>query len=81
MTIPYDKAMHFTAGFGISLFISCISAIFHIFTQPTLGFVCLGAATTAGLLKECFDKFVQKEKFDWMDALVTALGGSIFWFA
>ena len=79
--IPQDKAMHFTAGFGISLFISIISAGFHLFTQPTLGFMCLGAATVAGLLKECYDKFYQKEKFDWIDAAVTALGGSIFWWA
>ena len=79
--IPQDKAMHFTAGFAISLLISMISAGFHIFTQPTLGFVCLIAATVAGLLKECYDYFYQKEKFDWIDAAVTALGGSIFWFA
>jgi hypothetical protein len=79
--IPQDKAMHFTAGFAISLLISMISAGFHIFTQPTLGFVCLGAATVTGLLKECFDRFYQKEKFDWIDVLATALGGSIFWFA
>jgi hypothetical protein len=79
--IPQDKAMHFTVGFGLSLFISMISAGFHLFTQPTLGFICLGAATVAGLLKECYDKFYQKEKFDWIDAAVTALGGSIFWWA
>jgi hypothetical protein len=79
--IPQDKAMHFTAGFGLSLFISIISAGFHLFTQPTLGFICLGAATVAGLLKECYDKFYQKEKFDWIDAAVTALGGAIFWWA
>jgi hypothetical protein len=79
--IPPDKAMHFTAGFGLSLFISIISAGFHLFTQPTLGFICLGAATVAGLLKECYDKFYQKEKFDWIDAAVTALGGAIFWWA
>lgn len=79
--IPQDKAMHFTAGFGLSLFISIISAGFHLFTQPTLGFICLGTATVAGLLKECYDKFYQKEKFDWIDAAATALGGSIFWFA
>ena len=79
--IPQDKAMHFTVGFGLSLFISIISAGFHLFTQPTLGFICLGAATVAGLLKECYDKFYQKEKFDWIDAAVTALGGSIFWWA
>jgi hypothetical protein len=79
--IPQDKAMHFTVGFGLSLFISIISAGFHLFTQPTLGFICLGAATLAGLLKECFDKFYQKEKFDWIDAAVTALGGAIFWWA
>jgi hypothetical protein len=79
--IPVDKAMHFTIGFAMGLFISMISAVFHLFTQPTLGFICLGAATLAGLLKECFDKFYQKERFDWVDAVVTALGGSIFWFA
>jgi hypothetical protein len=79
--IPVDKAMHFTVGFGLSLFISMISAGFHLFTQPTLGFICLGTATVAGLLKECFDKFYQKEKFDWIDAGVTALGGSLFFFA
>jgi hypothetical protein len=79
--IPQDKAMHFTVGFGLSLFISIISAGFHLFTQPTLGFICLGAATVAGLLKECYDKFYQKEKFDWIDAAVTALGGAIFWWA
>ena len=79
--IPQDKAMHFTVGFGLSLLISAISAGFHLFTQPTLGFICLGTATVAGLLKECFDKFYQKEKFDWIDAAVTALGGSIFWWA
>lgn len=79
--IPQDKAMHFTVGFAIGLLISILSAGFHIFTQPTLGFVCLSTATIAGLLKECYDYFYQKEKFDWIDALVTALGGSIFWFA
>ena len=79
--IPVDKAMHFTIGFAIGLFISMISAGFHLFTQPTLGFICLGVATLAGLLKECFDKFYQKEKFDWIDAGVTALGGSLFFFA
>jgi hypothetical protein len=79
--IPEDKAMHIGAGFIIGFFISILSALFHLFTQPTLGFICLGAATVAGLAKECFDKFYQKEKFDWVDAAVTALGGSIFWFA
>jgi len=79
--IPVDKAMHFAVGFAIALFISIISAGFHLFTQPTLGLICLGAATAAGLLKECFDKFYQKERFDWIDAAVTALGGSIFWWA
>jgi hypothetical protein len=76
-----DKMMHIGAGFIIGFFISILSALFHLFTQPTLGFICLGAATVAGLAKECFDKFYQKEKFDWVDAAVTALGGSIFWFA
>ena len=76
-----DKMMHAGAGFIIGFFISILSAVFHLFTQPTLGFICLGAATLAGLLKECFDKFYQKERFDWVDAVVTALGGSIFWFA
>ena len=79
--IPQDKMMHIGAGFIIGFCISILSALFHLFTQPTLGFICLGTATVAGLLKECYDKFHQKEKFDWIDAAVTALGGSIFWWA
>lgn len=79
--IPQDKAMHATVGFIIGFFLSIISAVFHLFTQPTLGFICLMMAFSAGLIKECFDYFYQKEKFDWLDLLATTLGGSIFWFA
>ncbi len=79
--IPQDKAMHFTAGFAISLIIVIINARFDFFIQPTLGFVCLGTATMVGLLKECYDKFYQKEKFDWIDALVTSLGAVLYFFA
>jgi hypothetical protein len=79
--IPQDKAMHFTVGFALSLLISILSAGFHLFTQPTLGWICLGAATFVGLAKECFDKFYQKEKFDIWDWVATALGGVLFFFA
>jgi hypothetical protein len=79
--IKQDKAMHFGVGFIIGFIISIISAIFYIFTQPTLGFVCLLASLVVGIVKECFDYFYQKEKFDWFDILATTLGGGIFWFA
>jgi hypothetical protein len=79
--IPIDKAMHFTVGFALSLFISILSAGFHLFEQPMLGWICLGTATLAGLFKECYDKFYQKERFDIWDWIATALGGVLFFFA
>ena len=79
--IPIDKAMHFTVGFAVSLLISILSAGFNIFTQPTLGWMCFGTSAILGLGKECYDKFYQKEKFDWWDAIATALGGILYFFA
>jgi hypothetical protein len=79
--IPQDKAMHFTVGFAISLLISTLSAGFNLFEQPTLGWICLGISALAGLVKECYDYFYQKERFDVWDWVVTALGGVLYFFA
>ena len=79
--IPQDKAMHFTVGFAISLLISILSAGFNLFEQPVLGWICFGTAALAGLAKECYDKFYQKERFDVWDWVVTALGGILYFFA
>jgi hypothetical protein len=76
-----DRLMHFTIGFIIGFTLSIISAIFKLFTQPTLGLVCLLSAFIVGLFKELFDKYYQKEKFDWLDFIMTILGGSLFFFA
>lgn len=73
--------MHFTVGFIIGFTLSIISAVFKIFTQPTLGLVCLSIAFFVGLLKELIDKYLQNEKFDWLDWIMTTLGGSLFFFA
>jgi hypothetical protein len=34
-----------------------------------------------GIGKECYDKFYQKEKFDWWDVIATMLGGALYFFA
>lgn len=79
--IPVDKAMHFTISFAVCLFISIFSAGFNLFTQPLLGWICLGVSTLMGIGKECYDKFYQKEKFDWWDVIATMLGGALYFFA
>ncbi len=61
-----DRLYHFIAGL-------LIAALFGITFKMRAWafFVALGI----GVAKECVDKFVEKEEFDWGDLIATALGG------
>lgn len=64
--IERDRLYHFIVG----LLITAIFGIcFNFYEWSML------AAIIAGLIKECIDRFIQKEKFDWIDLLATSLGG------
>ena len=79
MNFSNDKIKHFIAGFVI-----CIVGLFLILTiqrycnfdiQASLAGMLL--AFLAGLLKELYDKFIEKTYFDWLDWAVTNIGGII----
>jgi hypothetical protein len=65
--IPRDKALHFGAGFLITLVVGFL-------TTPVVGFL---AAFAAGVLKEIYDYYGQGEVFDPVDMIVTWAGGII----
>ncbi len=62
-----DKLYHFIAGIEIAFIILLFST----------NLAAISAVVLAGILKECFDKFYQKEKFDIIDLLFTILGGVV----
>ena len=64
--IPYDKKLHFIAGFLIAF-------IFCFVFSPIDG---IGLAIIAGIFKECYDDY-SYGMFDIFDMLVTWLGGCV----
>ena len=62
-----DKLYHFIAGIEIAFVVLLFST----------NLAAISAVVLAGVAKECFDKFYQKEKFDIIDLLFTILGGVI----
>ncbi len=64
--IPYDKALHFLAGFLIAL-------IGGALTDPITG---IGFAIGAGILKECYDHYTYGV-FDVKDMVATWIGGLV----
>ena len=62
-----DKLYHFIAGIEISFVLLLFST----------NLAAISAVVLAGVAKECFDKFYQKEIFDIIDLLFTILGGVI----
>ena len=65
--LPMDKIYHFVAGF-------LITAIIVFTVGPEIG---LAAGITAGILKEGYDKFIKKTKFDFFDLYATIFGSVI----
>ena len=62
-----DKLYHFIAGIEIAFVVLLFST----------NLAAISAVILAGVAKECFDKFYQKETFDFVDLLFTILGGVI----
>ena len=62
-----DKLYHFIAGIEIAFIMLLFST----------NLMAISAVVLTGILKECFDKFYQKETFDFVDLLFTILGGVI----
>ena len=62
-----DKLYHFIAGIEIAFIVLLFST----------NLAAISAVILAGVAKECFDKFYQKETFDFVDLLFTILGGVI----
>ncbi len=75
------KASYFIEGFIFSFFLSIFSAASHLFTQPTLGMICLGFGLLWGIGKQSYNKILNKEKFDILNIFASSLGGAIFFFA
>lgn len=65
--IRRDRLYHFIAGF---LFAALFGITFGL--RAWSFFVAAGV----GIAKECIDRFVQGEEFDWIDLAATALGGA-----
>lgn len=65
-----DKLLHFLAGY-------CIADVsFELLNLDTkLIWISLVLSIIGGALKECFDKYIQNELFDYRDLFVTGLGG------
>ena len=66
MNIPYDKKLHFLAGFLL-----CI--IFTLIDDPITG---IGAAIAGGIMKECYDRY-DYGLFDFFDMFATWIGGCV----
>ena len=62
-----DKLYHLIAGIEIAFIVLLFST----------NLAAISAVILAGVAKECFDKFYQKETFDFVDLLFTILGGVI----
>jgi hypothetical protein len=75
------KASYFIEGFIFSFFLSIFSAASHVFTQPTLGIICVSFGLIWGIGKQSYNKITNKEKFDILNILASSLGGAIFFFA
>ena len=65
-SIPADQMYHFNVCMWIAFFVSKILQAFQV--EKALAFL-LGFVTAGivGVLKECFDKYVQDEVFDKYD--------------
>ena len=64
-SIPYDKKLHFLAGFAIAIIMGFI-------TDPITG---IGLAIAAGVAKECYDDY-KYNGYDIKDMIATWIGGS-----
>ena len=64
--VPYDKKLHFIAGFLIAL-------IMGIITDPITG---IGFAIATGIFKECYDDYQKDGSFDAYDMIATWIGGA-----
>ena len=64
--IPYDKKLHFLAGFIIAL-------LGDVIIDPITG---LGFAIAAGIAKECYDDY-SYGVFDIKDMIATWIGGAV----
>ena len=62
-----DKIYHLIAGIEIAFVVLLFST----------NLAAISAVVLAGVAKECFDKFYQKEMFDFVDLLFTILGGVV----
>lgn len=60
-----DKLAHFLGGFFIA-------TVFQF-----LGVLMIVPAIKVGLLKEMYDKYYKKTKFDWYDLVSTVAGGVV----
>lgn len=69
--IPYDKQLHFVAGFTISAIVSLLAL--RVGHDPWIGFV---VACAAGLMKESYDRTGRGQK-DFLDFWWTGLGGVV----
>ena len=68
--IPLDKMLHFLVGF----FLASLTTVFvH---DPTWGIL---TAIVAGFLKECYDKWIKKTRFDYLDWWATGFGGVVLY--
>lgn len=78
--IPYDKRMHFVAGFVIALITLVVTSfMWWLFETNTL-FVALFTTAiplAAGITKEVKDSRNANNKFDPWDMVATWLGGAI----
>lgn len=71
-----DDEMHFWAGMIIMLFVFIPSTFqFEQWVAALVGFLSAG---TAAILKEFYDKYIKKTRFDWRDVRYTLFGASIF---
>lgn len=71
-----DKVLHLLVGFIV--FIAALST--HFFTDwsfHTIINIALSMSLLAGVLKETYDVFVKKSRFDILDMLATWAGGII----
>ena len=69
--MPKDKQLHVAAGFAVA---AIFSVAFAFIGKDYWVIVGCGIGLLAGILKELYDKFIDKEKFDIEDLGHTALG-------
>lgn len=71
-----DDEMHFWAGMIVMLLIFIPSTFeFGQWLAALIGFT---VASGVGVIKELYDKYIKKTRFDWRDVKWTAIGASVF---